>query len=123
MSEPAQSAEPFKQCTLCGKVWPARDDFLSEPTIELAGYQAFLPDPVLGLFLFNHQSCGTTLALKAEEFRDLYDGPVYTERKTHTEECMGYCDTEDELRPCPQECECAWVREILHIVKGWPKAS
>jgi hypothetical protein len=40
---------------------------------------------------FNHTPCLTTLAIKASEFTDLYDGPIFTERATGTESCPGYC--------------------------------
>jgi hypothetical protein len=116
------SGASFKDCTNCGHPWPERDGFLADPQVELKGYQAWLPDPVLGLFLFNHNVCGTTLGIPAREFEDLYDGPVYKARKTGTEDCYGYCESsENSLDPCPAECECAWVREILQIVRNWPK--
>jgi hypothetical protein len=43
------------------------------------------------------------------------------ERKTGTEECPGYCLHQDELQPCPARCECAYVREIIQIIRNWPK--
>lgn len=121
MGAQSESADSFKQCTLCGHVWATRNGFLSDEAVRLIGYQAFLPDPILGLFMFNHDVCETTLAIEAEKFQDLYDGPIYRENKHDTDDCSGYCDSEDELRPCPVECECAWVREILEIVGNWPK--
>lgn len=112
--------EPFKLCTCCGVVWPTRDDFLSDPEVELIGYQAHFTELKAGLLLFNH-SCHTTLAIEVEEVLDLYKGPVFRERATGGPNCLGYCQHRSELRPCPVQCECAFVREILQVVRQWEK--
>lgn len=106
----------FKKCPTCAFAWKKREDFLNDKNLKIVGYQANFKSLPLGLFLFNH-TCGTTLAVSAEGFVDLYDGPVYEERKTGTDECPGYCLHKDELRRCPAKCECAWVRELLQIIK------
>lgn len=46
---------------------------------------------------------------------------MYEVRKAGTDECPGYCLHEDELKPCDAECECAYAREIVQLVKAWPK--
>lgn len=74
--------------------------------------------------MFDHvkEKCGTTLAIAAGKFSDIYDGPIFKkERMTGTEECPEYCLNVYELEQCPQKCECAYVREILQILKIWPK--
>ncbi len=113
-------AVPFKKCQPCGFEWDSRDDFLGDPNMELIGYQANFDELETGLFLLNH-SCHATLAIQASEFRDLYDGPVFAARATGSDECPGYCLRKNELRPCPTECECAYVREIIQVIKGWTK--
>lgn len=110
----------FKQCPLCGLEWPTRNRFLEDPDIELVGYQVNFVELLAGFFLFNH-SCGTTLAVLTEAFEDLYAGPVFSERATGTEECPEHCIHEDDLSPCPAQCECAFVREIMQAVKDRPK--
>jgi hypothetical protein len=87
------------------------------------GYQSWLDDLELGLFLFNHDTCGTTLALQAGAFTDLYDGPVFagSGKLMGTDACSTYCLNSSDLRPCPKECECAYVRQVLQIVRSWPK--
>ena len=110
----------FRQCSVCSAVWPNRDSFLSDPAIHILGYQVNFQELTEGLFLLNH-SCGTTLAIKAGDFQDLYKGPIHQERLTGSEECPRYCLRKEELRPCPTKCECAYVREIVQIVKNWPK--
>jgi len=110
----------FKICPQCGFVWSGRTPFLSDPTLRLIGYQVHFEELTAGLILFNH-SCGTTLSVQAKEFQDLYSGPMFSERLNGTEECQGFCVHENELRPCPVKCECAYVREVLQVISNWPK--
>ncbi len=107
----------FKRCPCCGELWPSRADFLADPALEVVGYQADFRDLRLGLFLFNHDRCGTTLSAAAGEFADLYRGPVFAERKTGSDECPGYCLDRSILGGCSTECECAFVREVLQEVR------
>ena len=111
-----------KQCTCCGYVWPTLDALLSDPQLQIVGYQVNFSDLLLGLFLFNHLGCGSTIAVPAGLFKDLYDGPIYATRATGTAECPEYCLYVEELGVCLARCECAYVREILQIVRRWPKA-
>ncbi len=113
----------MKRCPCCGYVWETRDAFLSDPRLAVAGYQVNFDDLSLGFFLFSHLACGSTIALPARLFRDLYDGPIYETRATGTDECPEYCLYELELGACLARCECAYVREILQIVRHWPKEA
>ncbi len=106
----------FKTCPNCGFVWETRNDFLSDASVFIIGYQAHFKDLSSGLFLFNH-SCKGTLALKVSAFQDLYHGIVYKKRATGTDACPGYCLHEDILEPCSAECECASIREIVQILR------
>jgi len=110
----------FKICPQCGFVWTRRTSFLSDPALQLVGYQVHFKELSAGLFLFNH-ACGTTLSVRAKEFQEFYGGPMFTERLTGTEECQGSCLHEDDLRLCPAKCECAYVREVLQVILQWPK--
>lgn len=112
----------FKECTMCGRIWESRENFLSDPQIIGIGYMVNFRELELGLFLFNHELCGTTLAIEAAEFIDLYDGPVFVDRLMDTEECPEYCMHNSELRPCPAQCECTHVRQVLDIVVNWSKS-
>ena len=118
-----QPVEVFKKCTCCGHTWTTREDFLSDPTIVIIGYQVRFDKPDLGFLLFNHlvRDCETTMAIKAGEFSDLYDGPIYEESLTNTGECPEYCLNKEDLRPCPAKCACAYVREVIQIIKYWTK--
>ena len=111
----------FKKCTSCGHPWQSREDFLNDSAADLIGYQVNFEHLHLGYFLFNHLDCGTTLGIHAAEFKDLYSGPVYEERLFGTEQCPEYCQHENQLEPCPAKCECAYVRDIIQIIRNWPK--
>ena len=115
--------EIFKQCSFCSKHWPNRNSFLSDSSIDIIGYTANFEDLKLGILLFNHlqENCQTTMGIKAEEFLDLYKGKIFEVRNTGLEGCLEYCFNKCELRPCPAKCECAYIREIIQILKAWPK--
>lgn len=112
----------FKKCPMCSEKWQTREEFLSDPDLKVTGYMANFDRLELGIFLLDHMVCGTTLAIQASQFTDLYDGPVFSERQTGTDVCPGYCLDKGELRPCDQECECAYVRQVLQKIMSWHKA-
>lgn len=112
----------FKQCPACKKVWEDREELLADSEAHIIGYQAHFADLTLGLFLFNH-SCNGTFAIPAEEFLDMYKGPAFEKKFLDTEQCPGYCRHQKSLEPCPLQCECAYIREIIQILKKHPVAS
>lgn len=61
------------------------------------------------------------MVLQAKDFLDLYSGGKYSERRTGQEDCPGYCLEKDQLDRCEVICECAFVREVLQIIKEHPK--
>jgi hypothetical protein len=111
----------FKKCSCCESPWFTRDEFLQDENIELIGYQVNFSHLELGYFLFNHLTCESTIAIPAGLFKDLYAGPVYAQRLTGTEVCQGFCEDVEVLEPCENQCECVYVREIMQIVRDWPK--
>lgn len=116
----AKRAAPFKVCPNCRAEWTNREQWLCDPTLKLVGYQVNFNRLKAGILMFNH-SCRTTLALPVESFADLYNGPIFDNCATGTDACGGHCLHEGDLRPCPAECECAFVRHILQLIQGWPK--
>lgn len=114
----------FETCPMCNERWVTREAFLSDPGLVVVGYQADLQSLETGLFLFNHRiaRCGTTLAIEANSFVDLVTGPIYTRSLVGTEECPDYCLSPEDLTSCPAECECAYVRDVLQVVRNWKKA-
>lgn len=114
----AGTATQFKVCTVCDTEWCSRDSFLGDHDIELVGYQVHFEVLTAGLLYFIH-SCEGSLAFYVDDFMDLYNGPVFTERATNGDDCPGHCLHKDNLEPCPAKCECASVREVLQIVKTW----
>ena len=111
----------FKICPSCSRLWNNREEFLSDPQTNMVGYQVNFIHTDKGLFMFNHIECGTTMAIRVDHFKDLYDGPVYDKSKTGSDECPGFCLYSNELTSCPVECECAYVREVIQLIKGWKK--
>ena len=111
----------FKTCTGCGHHWLTRDVLLQDPAIQMVGYQANFEQLELGLFLFNHLECRSTIAVPAGRFRDLYAGPVFSQCLLGEDRCLEYCLRQDELGVCTQPCECAYVREIIQVIRNWPK--
>lgn len=112
----------FKKCS-CGKSWESREEFLVDPQVDVAGYQVSFQNLKEGFFLFNHllASCRSTMSIQAGQFFDLYKGEVFTARLEGTASCTGLCFHRDDLNPCPAQCECAFVRNILRTVSEWPK--
>lgn len=108
----------FKRCSGCEHVWASREAFLNDPEVTLVGYQVVMDELEAGFFLFNHrhQGCGSTVSIKAGHCFDLYKGPVFSTRKFGEKDCGGFCLRAEDLSPCPAECECAFVREIIQIV-------
>ena len=107
----------FKQCSVCRQQWPTRQDFIVDQDLRFIGYQANFLELKAGLFYFNHH-CKNTIALSADLFVDLYDGPLFAEAKTGTDECPGYCLKKEVFKPCQAECECAYIREIIQLFNG-----
>lgn len=117
------STQFFKKCPCCGYVWTTREELLSDPSVKMIGYQVNFEHLELGLFLFKHiySDCGTAMAIEAGDFKDLYNGPIYAKPLRDTDKCPDYCLNKEDLRPCPAECECAYVREVIQIIKHWTK--
>jgi hypothetical protein len=111
----------FKICSKCAEKWRNRSDFLADRNLTLTGYMANFEHLELGMFLFDHKHCGTTLTVEASKFTDLYNGPVYQNNLFGTEECQEFCLDKNELGPCPAKCECAYVREVVNIVRNWER--
>lgn len=105
----------FKTCRVCDYNWPSRQEFLTDPSLEFIGYQSFVHEGILGLFLFNHHPCGTTLALSAKLFADLHGNQIY-ESRDEFEAAAPECLSSASGRECPVACECGFVRKVIgHI--------
>jgi len=116
-------AEPFKTCPLCNEQWLTREDFLSDPYLECRGYQVNLDMLHEGLFLFVHtkEGCGTDMAININAFLGLHFGKKYFDRKAFTSACPGHCFDKDDINPCSEACECAFIRDLLQVIRKWPK--
>ena len=108
----------FKICPMCEKNWASRDVFLNDPTLAFNGYQANFGAVEQGLFYFTHNTdtCGSTMAIKAESFLSLYTGERFTENKQLSEDCPCYCLDRHQLKRCTAYCQYAFVREVTQII-------
>jgi hypothetical protein len=114
----------FKKCTACGKKWINQAIFLVDPAISLVGYQdSFEAALEAGYLLFNHNSCGTTLAVPVKQFQDLPQRTVSIDNITDTDEELSpeFCLSGDGEQDCRVGCECAHVKKMMNIIKLWPK--
>ncbi|WP_319405320.1 hypothetical protein [uncultured Desulfosarcina sp.] len=111
---------PFKRCPCCFQAWQTRDDFLKDTALKLNGYKADFEKLEYGLFFFTHlqPECNSTLALEVSDFIDLYKGERYLPRRTGETECPGFCLDKNQLERCDAICECAFVREILQVIRS-----
>ncbi|MCC7299888.1 MAG: hypothetical protein IT583_02285 [Verrucomicrobia bacterium] len=111
--------DPFKICPNCKTVWQTLEVFLSDPQLELTGYQVNFADLKGGLFYFTHDHdlCGTTLAIEVKAFVPLSTRPILASRGEQPECCPELCVRAGSLDSCPLECECLWVREIMQTIQ------
>lgn len=116
-----RAQQVFKTCPMCRHKWCSRDQLLEDPQVVLVGYQASFKKLTEGFFLFNHACNNATFAVLASQFIDLYHGPVFKKRMANSKSCPGHCLYENDIEPCPAQCECAFVREILQVIRKWPK--
>jgi hypothetical protein len=113
----------FKICPNCKKEWETQEKFLSDSEIKIIGYKADFEKLEYGLFFFNHlqNECKSTITIDVLEFRNIYKGSVSSERGTGLDGCPGYCLDRNQLERCNELCECAYVRDIIQVIKGYPK--
>lgn len=104
---------------MCTAVWRDRMNFIRDKSLEMNGYQANFNRLELGLFYFTHkvEGCYSTLVVEAKDFYDLNPGIQYSEKKNLTETCPRYCHTKENLEKCEAECECVFVRDLIHILQ------
>lgn len=112
----------FKRCSVCSHLWRSREGFLSDPSVRFLGYQADLSQTELGLFVFLHDSCGTSMGIKADEFTDLYDGPVFSEPSSGSHEAAQYFLDENDLLPLVTDPAHSYVRDTIQTILGWEKS-
>jgi hypothetical protein len=113
----------FKSCPNCNRTWQSHEDFLDDPEIEVIGYQVQFNSLEEGLFLFNHHTCKSTLSILSGKFTGLYNGQRYVENLRGTENCPEYCLFQSNLEPCPEKCECAYIRNVIDQIKNWKKTE
>ena len=113
----------FRFCKQCGREWADRAAFLADPAVVLSGCQMDTRRPGSSVLVFDHRApgCGTTIAVPADAFADLYAGPVHKVNWAPSAKCPGMCFDPQNLEPCPAQCASAHVRQILQVVRRTPK--
>lgn len=111
----------FKQCPMCSFQWQFRKDLLLDKNLELNGYQADFKKLEYGLFFFTHKvdGCHSTMAILANEFLDMNSEQQFNQRLTKSEDCPRFCIDKEQLSRCEASCECAFIRNILQIIKDY----
>lgn len=109
----------FKKCTMCSTVWKTQNDFISDLQVNIIGYHADFEHLDLSQFYFTHmkEGCFSTITIEAGDFFNLYSGKRYSGRKAGEEGCPRYCLDENQLSRGDNMCECAFNREIIHIIR------
>lgn len=109
----------FKQCSMCSTTWKSVNDFIDDHSLKINGYQVDFERLEYGLFYFTHNKaeCGSTLSVHAKDFLHLNPNNKYPERKTGLQECSGHCLDKKKIDRCLAHCECAFVRDIIHILE------
>lgn len=122
-----QLSEPFKICPNCKMIWNSRADFISDDSLDIAGYLFSKKKVDDGIFMFCHRidTCGTTLSLKVKVFVDLYDGETYSENLHGTPRCGKLCVDKNNFSDCHNPCANRYVRVILEKLhqKGYKTKS
>ncbi len=95
--------------------------FLKDRKLQLNGYQVDFEMLEQGLFYFTHrvEGCHSTMVVEAGQFFDLNPGVRYKERNTGKDDCPGYCLKKDQLDRCENSCECAYVRDVIDIIRNY----
>lgn len=117
MTDPCSA--PIKTCAMCSTDWPDLESFVTDPQLQIVGYQARFDRPNEGIVLVTHMrpGCRTTLGITVEQLRTLYSGPEHTRRMTGAAECKGLCLENGCLEDCEAPCQMAWVRRIIQFMR------
>jgi len=122
LTDKSESADIFKICPTCRNVWKSRDLYLQDSKIRLLGYQPHFENHTVGFFLFDHQPCGTSMAIPLSVFRDVYPEPIFQSHVPESE-APSLCLHSRASRMCPSECECSSVQQLIQIIQHWPESE
>lgn len=123
----------FKTCPLCSTSWYTIDDFIRDSEIEVIGYQPHPEKTGAGLFIFGHRHCNSSISVQLEALSDLQVcltqdadsvyiiGPDMIQEENSTEVCYTNCLRKTDSSNGNKRCECAYVREVIQLIKHLPK--
>ncbi len=111
----------FKSCPKCDRHWAGCDALLADPEVRLLGFQTDALIPRNGSFLFQHEACGTTMALTLESLGSLLPLPALAPSCWVRGESPAFCLGRDQQVCCPLECICEYVWILSQTIASWPK--
>ncbi len=112
----------FKICPCCNYNWENLEQFVSDPTLMLNGYQVNFDDPMQGFFLFTHflPNCNSTISIQVAKFAPIAKDQLRVQHFVPgLEACPKLCLDEKNLSPCPVfECPGSRIRNLLNVIKN-----
>jgi hypothetical protein len=117
----SQRETVFKACPSCGRVWTDCEKLLEDPDIRLLGFQRSADETRAGMLLFQHRSCGTSLAVSIKAFEDVIPMPVYSWAKCYRTPAPEFCSAANHNIACPLKCTCEFAYVLLFIIQTWRK--
>lgn len=111
----------LKNCSCCNIGWEDNDTFINDPTVRLIGIQQNIQNPEYGcMYLFDHLTCGTTLAVKSDKFKNMIEEPIPARLMFGEDECSKYCIDLRNFLECEIECHNAPFRRLaFKIMKNY----
>lgn len=118
-----ETPDVFKTCPGCRTAWLSRSDLLHDRGVRFLGFQPGANEHRSGLFLFNHQNCGTTLALDVSALESLSHCPVLGLSQCSAGQSSKHCLSGSSGEPCPLYCMCGFVEDVVRTIHSWPKVA
>ena len=124
----SESPTVFKACPACHAEWRSEASMLRDPDVRLIGFQ-LLSDGCQpgscqsGVFVFSHETCGTSLAMETAAAVGLTHGsiPVLSRSACSVGRGGDHCLGARAGGECPRECICEFVWRVTRLIRDWPK--
>ncbi len=104
----------LKRCPYCSKCF-AMTDVLHDNNVKPIGMAFGKRNTEKAYYFFQHEApgCGTSLLIDVQEFSDLIQEKIPTQKLTLGECCEEHCVNIKDLSECNQECYFAPFRRFL----------
>ena len=111
----------FQSCTGCRVLWQFRSQFLSDRDVTFRGFEPVDAAHSPGVFVFQHERCGTRITIALEIFVELAGEPLLAAGCGPEKAPAGHCLAKANSQACPLRCICAFVWRTSQILNHWPK--